>query len=468
MSGLPPYERNIGMVFQNYALWPHMTVAGNVSYGLRLRRLPAAEIAARMDEGLRKVNLGGFEGRYPGQLSGGQQQRVALARALVLNPDILLLDEPLSNLDAKIRVQVRAEIRKLQRELGITTVYVTHDQEEALSLSDRVAVMRDGKVLQIGVPRELYERPRTRFVADFVGTNNLLPGRVAERRNGALTVDTELGRLEAIAGGDTASGRCVLAIRPENVRIAPDGGAARRRQPRRRTRGSRLVPRQHAPVRRGDRSRTGDQGGHPGPVAPRPAPAGPSGEVSFPPPSPSPSPTTEAPMLPEPLSQGAGGRSPGARTSNQGGRSPGARSRNRPGARAWYPRVGFWIGVAAIWAFLLLFLVYPLCRIFYDAVTDGAGRFTLANFHDFFTDAFYLRSLWNSLVLGVATVVTSSILGIAVAFLLVRFDFRGRALFSYLTIIPIISPPLVGVLGFTFILGRAGTVNVLLWTGWTC
>jgi ABC-type Fe3+/spermidine/putrescine transport system ATPase subunit len=226
VSGLPPYERNIGMVFQNYALWPHMTVAGNVSYGLRLRRLPAAEIAARVAEGLRKVNLGGFEGRYPGQLSGGQQQRVALARALVLNPDILLLDEPLSNLDAKIRVQVRAEIRKLQHELGITTVYVTHDQEEALSLSDRVAVMRDGKVLQIGVPRDLYERPRTRFVADFVGTNNLVPGRVAERRGGALLVDTELGRLEAIAGGDTASGRCVLAIRPENVRITPDGACA--------------------------------------------------------------------------------------------------------------------------------------------------------------------------------------------------------------------------------------------------
>jgi ABC-type Fe3+/spermidine/putrescine transport system ATPase subunit len=227
VSGLPPYERNIGMVFQNYALWPHMTVAGNVSYGLRLRRLPAAEIAARVAEGLRKVNLGGFEGRYPGQLSGGQQQRVALARALVLNPDILLLDEPLSNLDAKIRVQVRAEIRKLQRELGITTVYVTHDQEEALSLSDRVAVMRDGKVLQVGVPRELYERPRTRFVADFVGTNNLVPGRVAERRGGGLVVDTELGRLEAIAGGEAAaSERCVLAIRPENVHISADGGPA--------------------------------------------------------------------------------------------------------------------------------------------------------------------------------------------------------------------------------------------------
>jgi iron(III) transport system ATP-binding protein len=224
VSGLAPYERNIGMVFQNYALWPHMTVAGNVSYGLRLRRLQDAEINRRMTEGLAKVNLVGLEARYPGQLSGGQQQRVALARALVLNPDILLLDEPLSNLDAKIRVQVRAEIKKLQRELGITTIYVTHDQEEALSLSDRVAVMKDGHVLQVGVPKELYERPRTRFVADFVGTNNLLAGQVRERRGERLVVETGVGRLEAIPNAAIAE-RCVLAIRPENVAIAPDDAA---------------------------------------------------------------------------------------------------------------------------------------------------------------------------------------------------------------------------------------------------
>jgi len=218
VSGLPPYERNIGMVFQNYALWPHMTVAGNVAYGLKLRRLGGAEIASRLAEGLRKVNLTGYESRYPGQLSGGQQQRVALARALVLNPDILLLDEPLSNLDAKIRVQVRAEIRKLQQELGITTIYVTHDQEEALSLSDRVAVMKDGRVLQVGKPKELYERPRTRFVADFVGTNNLVPGRVSGRAGVELMVDTAVGTLRAVS--DVAVGeRCVLAIRPENVAV---------------------------------------------------------------------------------------------------------------------------------------------------------------------------------------------------------------------------------------------------------
>src|SRR5574341_1061784 len=190
MNQVPAHERGIGMVFQNYALWPHMTVYENVAYGLKLRKIPHAEIAERIRVVLENVKLSELEHRYPGQLSGGQQQRVALARALVLNPDILLLDEPLSNLDAKIRVQVRAEIRKLQKELGITTVYVTHDQEEALSLSDRVAVMRDGQVLQVGVPKTLYERPASRFVADFIGTNNMIPGNVR-------AVDAAQGRLRA-------------------------------------------------------------------------------------------------------------------------------------------------------------------------------------------------------------------------------------------------------------------------------
>ena len=225
VDGLAPYERNIGMVFQNYALWPHMTVRGNVTYGLRLRKLPTAEIERRLAAGLAKVNLTGLEERYPGQLSGGQQQRVALARALVLNPDILLLDEPLSNLDAKIRLQVRAEIRTLQRELGITTVYVTHDQEEALSLSDRIAVMREGRVQQVATPRELYERPRNPFVADFVGTNNLIAGVCRERTGARIVVDTPIGLVHARAAGGLQTGeRCVLAIRPENVLLTDRAG----------------------------------------------------------------------------------------------------------------------------------------------------------------------------------------------------------------------------------------------------
>ena len=220
VDGPRPYERNIGMVFQNYALWPHMTVRANIVYGLKLRRLGGREIERRFAEVLAKVNLAGLEDRYPGQLSGGQQQRVALARALVLNPDILLLDEPLSNLDAKIRVQVRAEIRKLQKELGITTVYVTHDQEEALSLSDRVAVMRDGRMLQLAAPKALYERPANRFVADFVGTNNLITGVCREMAAGFVVAETALGPLRCTPTGRVGPGdTCVLAVRPENVAL---------------------------------------------------------------------------------------------------------------------------------------------------------------------------------------------------------------------------------------------------------
>src|SRR2546422_2394992 len=224
VDGLPPYARNIGMVFQNYALWPHMPVRGNVTSGLRRGRLAAAEIGRRLAAGLARVTLTGLEDRYPGQLSGGEQQRVALARALVLSPDILLLDEPLSNLDAKIRVQVRGEIRALQKDLGITTVYVTHDQEEALSLSDRVAVMRDGVILQTAPPRELYERPRSRFVADFVGVNNFVPGVCRDVAADRATIDTALGVVRGVAAdGVRPGGRCVLAVRPENL-VVGNGG----------------------------------------------------------------------------------------------------------------------------------------------------------------------------------------------------------------------------------------------------
>src|SRR5512136_826806 len=188
VSALAPYERNIGMVFQNYALCPHMTVTNNVAYGLKLKKIPTSEIAGKVSRTLKLVNLTGLETRYPGQLSGGQQQRVALARALVLNPDVLLLDEPLSNLDAKIRIQVRAEIRKLQKELGITTIYVTHDQEEALTLSDRIAVFDKGRLLEVGPPKTLYETPKTRFVADFIGINNQIEGTV-------IAVDDDRGEV---------------------------------------------------------------------------------------------------------------------------------------------------------------------------------------------------------------------------------------------------------------------------------
>ena len=223
VSPLPPYERNIGMVFQNYALWPHMTIADNIIYGLKLKKMPRAEISGKVAHVLKLVNLTGLETRYPGQLSGGQQQRVALARALVLNPDVLLLDEPLSNLDAKIRVQVRAEIRKLQKELGITTIYVTHDQEEALTLSDRIAVIDHGRLQQLGSPRDLYERPQNPFVADFIGINNLIQGEVHEinTSEGWMKAQTAVGTLFCIHRHQFKLGdRCVISIRPETASIS--------------------------------------------------------------------------------------------------------------------------------------------------------------------------------------------------------------------------------------------------------
>jgi iron(III) transport system ATP-binding protein len=222
VTAVPPHERGIGMVFQNYALWPHMTVFENVAYGLKLRKVARAEIATRVGGALERVGLAALDARYPGQLSGGQQQRVALARALVLNPAILLLDEPLSNLDAKIRIQVRAEIRKLQKELGITTLYVTHDQEEALTLSDRIAVFDRGVLLQIGPPEELYERPANRFIADFIGINNLVEGRVdsAEPAASRMRVSTAVGTLSVAASSRLAAGdRCVVCVRPENASL---------------------------------------------------------------------------------------------------------------------------------------------------------------------------------------------------------------------------------------------------------
>jgi len=227
INEVPPNERGIGRVFQNFALWPHMTAFQNISYGLRLRKIARAQITERVEKVLDTVKMAGLGGRYPGQLSGGQQQRVALARALVLSPKILLLDEPLSNLDAKVRVQVRQEIRKLQKQLGITTMYVTHDQEEALTLSDRIAVINEGKVFQVGPPKSLYQRPTNRFVADFIGINNIIDGTVTavsneERR---LRVKTAVGELSALLDDKLQIGdHCIVCIRPENAIV--DAGKA--------------------------------------------------------------------------------------------------------------------------------------------------------------------------------------------------------------------------------------------------
>jgi len=211
---LPPWKRNAGMVFQSYALFPHLTVAQNVAFGLEMRKLPRSDIDKRVDEALALVRLGGLGARLPRQLSGGQQQRVALARALAIRPDVLLLDEPLSNLDAKLRQEVRVEIRELQRQLGLTTVMVTHDQEEALTMADRLVVMNEGSVHQVGTQRDLYERPADRFVAGFVGRTTFLAGTV--EAPGRFRTDGGLGL--AIVGDTT--GKAALSLRPERLEIA--------------------------------------------------------------------------------------------------------------------------------------------------------------------------------------------------------------------------------------------------------
>ncbi|MBI4279356.1 MAG: ABC transporter ATP-binding protein, partial [Armatimonadetes bacterium] len=195
VTHLEPEQRNIGMVFQSYALFPHMTVFDNVAFGLRMRRAAPEEVRRRAQAILDKVQLTGMERRYPRQLSGGQQQRVALARALVCEPEVLLLDEPLANLDAKLREEMRFYIRSLQKEVGITTIYVTHDQAEAMVFADRIAVMFDGVMQQLGTPEEVYQTPATQQVADFIGLTNFLPGRVVEVTDGVGVVETTAGRI---------------------------------------------------------------------------------------------------------------------------------------------------------------------------------------------------------------------------------------------------------------------------------
>jgi putative spermidine/putrescine transport system ATP-binding protein len=217
VTWLPTNQRNIGMVFQSYALFPNMTVADNIGFGLKVAKMPADQARARVEEMLTLIKLTPLAGRYPWQLSGGQQQRVALARALANKPQVLLLDEPLSALDAKIRVSLREEIRALQRELGITSIFVTHDQEEALSISDRIVVLNEGRVEQIGAPSEVYNFPRTRFVASFVGTLNLLTGTVVDVVSGRIAVgNQQLHTTHAMAGATTGQARG-LAIRPEAI-----------------------------------------------------------------------------------------------------------------------------------------------------------------------------------------------------------------------------------------------------------
>ncbi|WP_342361750.1 ABC transporter ATP-binding protein [Terrarubrum flagellatum] len=223
----PAEKRDIGMVFQNYALFPHMTVVGNLAFGLEMRHVAKAEMAARIARVVDMVQLKGMEDRYPRQLSGGQQQRVALARALVIEPSILLLDEPLANLDAKLRDEMRSFVRDLQRRVGITAIYVTHDQSEAITMSDRVVVMFKGRVAQAASPSDIYERPASLEVASFVGQANVIEGRAVRRINGAYQAETALGDIVFAAGGDVASDRtALLLVRPEALTLTSCNSSA--------------------------------------------------------------------------------------------------------------------------------------------------------------------------------------------------------------------------------------------------
>jgi len=221
MNDVPPHKRNTGMVFQNYALWPHMTVYENVEYGLSVRKLKKSERQKQVAEALEIVRMSEYADRTANQLSGGQQQRIALARALVIKPDVLLLDEPLSNLDAKLRLEMREEIKRIHSESGVTAIYVTHDQKEALSLADRVAVMNSGKIIQVGTPREIYNYPNSQFVADFIGETNFISGKLASVSGQSGIVESDIGNIQSInVSSDIAVGASILcSVRPESISV---------------------------------------------------------------------------------------------------------------------------------------------------------------------------------------------------------------------------------------------------------
>ncbi|MFE4897367.1 ABC transporter ATP-binding protein [Peribacillus butanolivorans] len=228
VTKVPPYKRDLGMVFQTYSLFPHMTVYENLSFGLKLRKVGKAEQKKKISKALELVKMSGLENRYPRELSGGQRQRVAISRALVVEPELLLLDEPLSNLDAKLRHELRAEIKRLQKEIGVTTIFVTHDQEEALSMSDRVVVMNAGKIEQISTPTDIYNHPKTEFVFQFIGKSNCFEGKVSEvdKRRISVKIGDDITHVDAdnIMGNDSnlkAGDEVKMYIRPEKVQIVP-------------------------------------------------------------------------------------------------------------------------------------------------------------------------------------------------------------------------------------------------------
>ena len=375
---LPPEKRGFGMVFQNYALFPHMTVRRNVAFGLMMRGTPAAEMKARVARAFELVQLTGHEDKLPGQLSGGQQQRVAIARAIVIEPPLLLMDEPLSNLDAKLRLEMRAEIRRIHRQLGRTTIYVTHDQDEALSLADRIVVMKDGLVQQVAGPEEVYAQPANLHVARFMGYRNVLALNVGARNGDQVTLEGSGLGLEGIAKQELGGPRASVAIRP-------GGSLGRQRRAER--------DRRQGRERRIRRTRFADRcarrAGHRAACARDRAP------------------------------QGRRRREAHRRAAARAGLSGGERMNAHATARSgWGADTLLLVGPAVL--FLLLFFVYPFAYGFWLSFTPAEGTW-LANYDKFFSD----EHLWRTLIITFQLALPVTILNVALA-LPIAFQLRRK------------------------------------------
>ena len=437
---VPPQRRNIGMVFQSYALFPHLTIFENVAYGLRLRGLPADEIGRRVGATLALLQLEPYAARHPAALSGGQQQRVSIARALVYEPTMLLLDEPLANLDAKLRVMMREEIRALQRRLGITTLYVTHDQEEATAVSDRLAVFDRGRLIQLGTPEEIYTRPQTLFVADFIGRANFLPVRLAiaavaggrrrRLRNGAALRPDARGAARGRRGGDAARRRRRHRDDPSGAPGAGRGGR-RHRVPRAAHPAPRRIDPLHGAIRR-------VAGGHPASRSRGRCPE---------------SPKAAARILRIPA-----GRRRALSPLTDGRRaSASVTAVPRTAHRDW---AAWALGIVGRRRSTVVFLVYPLAQRDAAGVREErrgrpAGRsLTLANFARFFTAASYQRALWNSVYSGLAATLLATAIALPMAYAVARIEMPYRGLISAMTVVPLISPPFIGAYAWIILLGQ--------------
>ncbi len=428
ISTLPPAERDYGIVFQSYALFPNLTVAENVAYGLVNRKVPKAQAAARVAELLALVGLPGSEGKFPAQLSGGQQQRIALARALATAPSLLLLDEPLSALDAIVRVKLRQEIRSLQRQLGVTTVMVTHDQEEAFAVADRIVVMNQGGIEQVGDALQVYREPTSLFVADFVGRINVLPARV--EAGGGLRVGTH----RFVCDHAGAAGRDVRDLPAPGGRAgAPDSRARPQR-----VRGADREDRVHGPVLPGARDQRRARRAPPDgvPVAQLPG-RGPSCRGQ---------PTAAA---------GDAGADEGVRVSvHVAALAAPVRQRVH-----WSERIAH-VALAAVALALLAFLALPLGAILQQSLQDAQGQFAgLTNFIAYAQTPALLESLWNSIWVSVVVTLVTIPVAFGFAYALTRSRMRFKGLARTITLVPLLAPSLLAAISLIYWFGNQGVLE---------